>query len=264
MKRVLRNRLADLLLEAFDDPEKRQAIVWLALFCRLAAGQECPEVPLPDFLEEGREAFPGAGGSVEGVLAHLIGPENLLRLRREDTGDVPSAGIPARADEVAWVIEPAPDARAAFPALCERARIYGDLVVKMERGDTTPHPLDPLRKVMTETALCFNAGLFFEAHEHLEHSWMAQPKGPVKRFLQGIIQISVGCHHAQSGNHDGAVNQLAKGLEKTAGIVGVVLGLDCDVFLPEVAALREAILGRGRGRMRPLPLSEIPQMPVRR
>lgn len=264
MKRAIRNRLGDLLLEAFDDPEKRQAITWLALFCRLAAERVCPQVPLPDLLEEGRAAFPGAGGTSEGVLAHVIGPEKLLRLRRGDTGDVLAAGIPARLGDIPWVIEPEPDARAAFPALCERARIYGDLVVGMERSDATSHRLDPLRKAMAEAAVCFNAGLFFEAHEHLEHSWMAQPKGPTKRFLQGIIQISVGFHHARAGNHDGAVNQLTKGLEKTAGVVGVVLGLDCDAFLPEVAALREAIIERGREGMPPLSLAEIPRMPVRR
>ena len=262
MKRALRNRLGDLLLEAFDDPEKRQAIIWLALFCRLAAEREYPEVPLPELLEEGREAFPGAGGTSEGVLAHVIGPEKLLRLRRGDTGDVLAAGIPARRDDIPWVVEPEPDARAAFPALCERARMYGDLVVRMEGSDATSHRLDPLRKAMAEAALCFNAGLFFEAHEHLEHSWMAQPKGPTKRFLQGIIQISVGFHHARAGNHDGAVNQLTKGLEKTAGVVGVVLGLDCDSFLPRVAAFREAILERGRAGMFPVPLAAIPPMAI--
>ena len=264
MKRALRNLLGDLLLEAFADPEKRQAITWLALFCRLAAAREYPEVPLPELLAEGRSAFPGTGGTAEGVLAHLIGPEKLLRLRREDTGDVLAAGIPARLGDIPWVIEPESDARAAFPALCERARIYGDLVVRMEESDATPDRLDPLRKAMAEAAVCFNAGLFFEAHEHLEHSWMAQPKGPRKRFLQGIIQISVGFHHALAGNYDGTVNQLGKGLEKLAEVTGEVLGLDCDAFLPEVAALREEIIERGREGMPPLSLAEIPRMPVRR
>jgi hypothetical protein len=116
---------------------------------------------------------------------------------------------------------------------------------------------------MAEAALCFNAGLFFEAHEHLERHWAIQPRGATKRFLQGIIQISVGFHHAHEGNYDGAVNQLAKGLEKTAGTVGEMLGIDCDEFLPRVAAAREAIAKRGRAAMRPLPLPEIPRMCLR-
>ena len=116
---------------------------------------------------------------------------------------------------------------------------------------------------MAEAALCFNAGLFFEAHEHLEHQWAAQPRGVTRRFLQGIIQISVGFHHAHEGNYDGAVNQLAKGLEKVAGTTGEMLGLDCTDFLPRVAAAREAIVRRGRAGMTSVPLSEIPRMSVR-
>ncbi len=262
MKRSLRNRLGDLLLEAFDDPEKGQAITWLALFCRLASERDCPEVPFADLLEKGRAAFSGTAGTSEGALAHLIGPERLLRVRRQDTPEVLPAGMPVQVGDIPWMVEPEPDARASFPALCERARIYGDLVSRRGRSDTTSHRRDPLRKAMAETALCFNAGLFFEAHEHLEHFWMAQPKGHTKRFLQGLIQISVGFHHAHSGNYDGAVNQLAKGLEKTVGMTGEVLGLDCDAFLPKVEAIREAIVKRGRARMRPMPLTEIPHMPV--
>ncbi len=116
---------------------------------------------------------------------------------------------------------------------------------------------------MAEAALCFNAGLFFEAHEHLEHCWATQPRGPMKRFLQGIIQISVGFHHAHAGNYEGAINQLAKGLEKTAGVTGELLGLNCDAFLPKVAGAREAIVKGGRTKMRSIPLAEIPRMPVR-
>ena len=90
--------------------------------------------------------------------------------------------------------------------------------------------------------------------------WMAEPTGPVKRFLQGIIQISVGFHHARLGKYDGAINQLAKGLEKTSGATGNFLGLNCDEFLPKVVAAREAIVRRGRAQMAPLSLSEIPRM----
>jgi hypothetical protein len=31
----------------------------------------------------------------------------------------------------------------------------------------------------------------------LEHQWVTFPRGPVKRFLQGIIQVSVGLYHAR-------------------------------------------------------------------
>ncbi|MBI4734808.1 MAG: DUF309 domain-containing protein [candidate division NC10 bacterium] len=150
----------------------------------------------------------------------------------------------------------------SFTAVRERARIYTGLVTRLGRR-TAAGLKDPLRGAMAEAALCFNAGLFFEAHEHLEHHWMTQPPGPTKRFLQGIIQISVGFHHAHAGNYEGAVNQLAKGLEKTAQVTGEFLGLDCDAFLPKVAAVRGDILRRGRAGMRPVPLAGVPRMPIR-
>jgi hypothetical protein len=263
MKRAIRNRLADLLLGAFADPEKRAALAWLALFCTLAEGRDPPEVPLLDLLAERRTAFSGLDGSVEAVLAHVIGPDKLLRLRRADTGEVLLAGMPRQVEGIPWLVEPEPAVRAAFGAVCVRARTYAAVAARLGRPDAAPPASEPVRRALAEAALCFNAGLFFEAHEHLECQWMAQPKGPTKRFLQGIIQISVGFHHAHGGNYDGAVNQLAKGLEKTAGTSGEVLGLDCDTFLPLVIAAREAILARGPANMRPLSLAEIPRMPVR-
>jgi hypothetical protein len=262
MKRIVRNRLGDLLLKAFDQPEKRAAIAWLALFCELAAQRDRPEIPFTEMLAVPRAVFPDMDQTVDVALAHLIGPEKLLRLRRTDTGEVLTTGMPRVVEGVPWVVEPAPDARAAFAAVRERVRLYTGLIARLGRRAPSG-PKDRLRQVMAEAALCFNAGLFFEAHEHLEHQWAAQPRGVTRRFLQGIIQISVGFHHAHEGNYDGAVNQLAKGLEKVAGTTGEMLELDCTDFLPKVAAAMEAIVSRGRARMTPVPLSEIPRMSVR-
>ncbi len=263
MKRAVRNRLADLLLGAFDDAERRAAVGWMAKFCELTRTGGEPEVWLVDLLEEGRASVPETDDRVEAALALLIGPEGLIQLRRADTGETWAAGIPRQVEGVPWLVEPLPDVRVAMAAVCERTLIYAALVPRMGQADVDSGSTDPLRRVMAQAALCFNAGLFFEAHEHLEHHWMNQPRGPTKRFLQGIIQISVGFHHAHAGNYDGAVNQLAKGLEKTFGITGEVLGLDCDAFLPQVASRREAIQARGRAGMRPMPLAEVPRMPIR-
>ena len=262
MKRIVRNRLAALLLEALETPEKRAAIAWLALFCELAAQRHRPEVPLADLVAAPRAVFPEMDGTVDMALAHVIGPGKLLRLRRADTGEILAAEIPSKLEGVPWIVEPEPDARAAFAALRERVHIYTGIMARLDRRAASS-PRDPLQRAMGKAALCFNAGLFFEAHEHLEYHWAGQPRGKIKRFLQGIIQISVGFHHALEGNHDGAVNQLTKGLEKVAGTTGEMLGLDCNDFLPKVAAAREAIVKRGRGEMSPVPLPEIPRMSVR-
>ncbi len=235
----------------------------MAKFCELTRTRGEPEVSLVNLLEEGWASVPETDDRVEAALTLLIGPEKLLQLRRADTGETCAARIPRQVEGVPWLVEPLPDVRVAMAAVCERTLIYAALVPRMGQADVDSGSTDPLRRVMAQAALCFNAGLFFEAHEHLEHHWMNQPRGPTKRFLQGIIQISVGFHHAHAGNYDGAVNQLAKGLEKTAGVTEEMLGLDCDAFLSRVAAIRESILTRGRGGMRPMLLADVPRMSVR-
>ncbi len=266
MKTAVRNRLAELLLSSFNDSSKHIALKWLSVFCQIAAQRKPPEVPLANLIRAQGLVLSQIGSDVESALAHLLGPGKLLQVRRAESDDVAEVfegNMLEPVDGNLWLIEPRPNVRAVFPAVCERVRIYADLMTKMKGIDVTSSARDPLRRAMGEAALCFNAGLFFEAHEHLEHFWAAQPKGSRKRFLQGIIQISVGFHHACAGNYQGTVNQLAKGLEKTLELTGTMWGLDCDTFLPRVAALRDRIVRRGRARMRPVSLSAVPRMPIR-
>ena len=263
MKSSVRNRLAELLLSAFDDFSKRGAIEWLSVFCEMEVRWDRHVVPFGAFLQARRAVVSHIDNNTDRMLAHLIGPEKLLRLCRADTDEAIEGSLPGYVEGNPWLIAPQRDVGAAFPAVCERVRIYADLVARMGKVDVTSSPQEPLRKAVAEAGLCFNAGLFFEAHEHLEHHWAAMPTGPARRFLQGIIQISVGFHHARAGNYHGTVNQLSKGLEKTLGSTGTPWGLDCDAFLPRVATVRTAIVKRGRANMRPLPLSKIPRMRIR-
>ncbi len=260
MKTSVRNHLAELFLHSFNDEVYRAVIQGLSLFCEIASRRARPEVLLSEMLDR-----PEPGGfdrQAITVFARLTGEKDLLQIRRQDTGEMFIGGRPDHGGGNPWLVQPQPNVRAAFEEVRERVRIYADLVARMGRPDVTTSAGDPLRKAMGEAALCFNAGLFFEAHEHLEHFWAAQPKGATKRFLQGIIQISVGFHHACAGKYDGAINQLGKGLEKTLGMTGAFLGLDCDAFLPKVAAVREIMRRSGPGNRRPLHLSQIPPMPI--
>ncbi|RMD51119.1 MAG: DUF309 domain-containing protein [Ignavibacteria bacterium] len=59
----------------------------------------------------------------------------------------------------------------------------------------------------------FNDHEFFQAHDVFEDIWM-ECKNEEKLFFQGMVQISVGCFHAISGNMRGANSQLEKGIEK--------------------------------------------------
>ncbi len=266
MKTAVRNRLAELLLSSFNDSSKHIAIKWLSVFCQIAAQRKPPEVLLANLIRAQGLVLSQIGSDVESALAHLLGPGKLLQVRRAESDDVAEvfdANMLGPLEGNLWLIEPQPSVRAAFPAVCERARTYVRLVAHIRKLKVVSSSWDPLRRAMGEAALCFNAGLFFEAHEHLEHFWAAQPKGSTRRFLQGIIQISVGFHHACEGKYDGAINQLGKGLEKTLGTSGEFFGLDCDNFLPKVAAVRDALIKRGRANMRPVRLSQIPHMLIR-
>ena len=44
---------------------------------------------------------------------------------------------------------------------------------------------------------CFNQGLFFEAHEVLEHLWLADRSGPDGDFYKGLIQLAGAFVHLQ-------------------------------------------------------------------
>src|SRR5574337_1149122 len=164
MKAAIRNRLAELLLDCFNNAEKRSAVAALAAFCKMTMRMPQPEVPLGELLRKRNVFLPKIAGGGESALIHVIGTGKLLQLRRADTGEVFPGDMLEPVRGKPWLVEPPPDVRAAFRAVCERVRIYADLVARMGNVDMTSIPRDPLRKAMAEAALCFNVGLFFEAH----------------------------------------------------------------------------------------------------
>src|SRR5437762_12444087 len=59
----------------------------------------------------------------------------------------------------------------------------------------------------------FNSGHFFEAHEALEDLWREAPADrPVRRHLQGLVQLAVAFHHQSTGNRIGARSVLRRAL----------------------------------------------------
>jgi predicted metal-dependent hydrolase len=53
---------------------------------------------------------------------------------------------------------------------------------------------------------CFNAGLFYEAHDVLEELWLAQRRGPNDAFYKGLIQLAGAFVHLQK--HTAALPRL--------------------------------------------------------
>lgn len=68
-------------------------------------------------------------------------------------------------------------------------------------------PPAPLLRAIVE----FNAGQFYACHDTLEALWRTETRG-VRELYQGLLNVAVGCYHAQQGNALGAVGQLRKGI----------------------------------------------------
>jgi hypothetical protein len=238
LDRMLRNRLAAVFLAAFEEPARRDALEWLSLYCELAPDWTNGLVPVAALLK-------ARSGASRVALQEAVG--SLDRILHWQPGESAS-------------VAPDPTLVACLVPVTSMVRLY--LTVLQEAGGrrATLDAMEPLSRTITEATFCFNAALFFEAHEHLEHRWVALPPGPVKRFVQGIIQISVGLYHARRGSYHGAVNQLTKGLEKLGGLSGSVMGLDCDHLVREVSAFRRQLVVRGSDDRGPIRLAAAPRI----
>ncbi len=98
--------------------------------------------------------------------------------------------------------------RSAVAVAVARARLaaYAGLLELAPRGDTLPVRLEPARRM-------FSRGLFFEVHEVLEPPWR-DATGGERTILQGVIQASVGWHHARRRNDAAALRLAAAALDK--------------------------------------------------
>lgn len=79
----------------------------------------------------------------------------------------------------------------------------------------------------------FNRRYFFEAHDILEDLWH-EYREEDRLFLQGLIQVAVGCYHLETGNWKGATSQFSKAIPKITPYEPVHHGLVVDDLLREV------------------------------
>jgi uncharacterized protein len=86
----------------------------------------------------------------------------------------------------------------------------------------------------------FNDAEFFEAHEVWEDVWRAAPEQE-KKFLQGLIQISVGLHHHSTGNQVGARSLLTRGARNLSQYGENFGGIDLLSLLQQVAGCHQAL-----------------------
>jgi predicted metal-dependent hydrolase len=87
-------------------------------------------------------------------------------------------------------------------------------------------PLLPSQGNLNDGLNLFNRGHFFDAHEVLEDVWRSLPRDqPMRRHLQGLVQLAVAFHHQSTGNHVGARSVLERAIRNLNG---------ADQSLPEL------------------------------
>ena len=82
----------------------------------------------------------------------------------------------------------------------------------------------------------YEKGDYFEAHEAWEDLW-SDYYTPDRRFIQGLIQLSVSFVHLGNGNMVGAKSLLKKCQDKFSDFSGIQRGID----LVELASAIEAV-----------------------
>lgn len=234
MKITTRNLLAELMVDALDDPITATALHCLARACRANRYAPC-SIPVDQLLEPTAEIDRAA------VLARLYASPLLMwdlskQARQVALADAFVAERQAIADKL---------------ARCSVALQEWSL----DRKDT------PVQQALKKGALLFNHHLFFEVHEVLEAQWMKET-GEEKQFLQGLIQIAVAFYHLENANHRGALALLQDGMAKLTPYRPTFLGVELEQFMHRLETCRTEILRLGETGLSQFRLALLPSMQI--
>jgi DUF309 family protein family protein len=133
-----------------------------------------------------------------------------------------------------------PSLLADLAALRWRAARFAEAVAAARQA--CGEPRDELGWQLCAAGALFERELYFEVHELLEPPWR-EADGPLKSFLQGLIQVAVGLHHQANGNLRGAVSLLAEGAAKLAPLRPEAYGVELADFCRAVEELAGALRG---------------------
>jgi predicted metal-dependent hydrolase len=106
--------------------------------------------------------------------------------------------------------------------------------------------MDSLPPALRQGVEEFNRAHYFEAHETLEDLWR-ETSGPLRLFYQGLIQLAVGLYHLSHGNRRGALNLLAKGLDKLAMYQPVCQDIDVEALCHAARVWLDRVRQAGEG-----------------
>jgi predicted metal-dependent hydrolase len=89
---------------------------------------------------------------------------------------------------------------------------------------------------------CFNAQLYYEAHDVLEEVWLPIRGQAQAKYYQGLIQMAGGFVHLKKGRLDPAARLFALALKNFEAYPSRHAGVDLDVLRQLCRHHREAII----------------------
>ena len=138
-----------------------------------------------------------------------------------------------------------------------RTAFFHKLLVNWALGESLQSSCSPSHEVLPpfqRGVALFNAGNFFDAHEALEDAWRESPRGsPLRRHLQGLVQLAVAFHHQSRENLVGARSVLDRALRNLRGAEDSFPDLDLDHLRVSIADWQQHFSAVAQGSKRPEP-----------
>jgi len=94
----------------------------------------------------------------------------------------------------------------------------------------------------------FNRRAYFEAHEALEHAWIAESSN-LRDLYRGLLQAAVVYYHVERGNYAGAIKVFDRCLKWLRPWVPVCRGVHVDSVLEDLQVLIHEVRRLGPGRI---------------
>lgn len=105
----------------------------------------------------------------------------------------------------------------------------------------------------------FNAGHYFEQHEHFEHAWIDEPR-PIRELYQGVLQVGVALYQIELGNWAGALKMFRRGLPRLRDLPPVCQGIDVASLRSAAEAIHREVTELGPMRLNEFDRSTFPKI----
>ncbi len=105
----------------------------------------------------------------------------------------------------------------------------------------------------------FNAGHYFEQHEHLEAAWRAEPR-PVRALYQGILQVGLAFLQIERNNWRGAMKMFRRSLPRLNQLPPSCQGVQLAPLRATAEAIYNEIAALGPERLHEFDQRRFPQI----